>query len=162
MSIYIIRAIGTNMFKVGYTAGDPEKRLSQLQTGCPHKLEIYRIIDGAGREVEKQIADDLTDFSANGGGEWFVIAPFVLDRRLERFTAPERDISVEEFGRLEWEWAHRPPGEKDSDIVNEMAELLVEWGKWHESGDAETIKKEDYSSEEWMSIPIDLNGEGRE
>jgi hypothetical protein len=42
---YFVRAGIRGAIKIGYTSGDPEARLSQLQTGCPHPLRLIGVID---------------------------------------------------------------------------------------------------------------------
>jgi hypothetical protein len=44
--IYIINAMGTDLYKIGFTDGNIEKRLASLQTGCPDKLTITATLDG--------------------------------------------------------------------------------------------------------------------
>jgi hypothetical protein len=45
-TVYIIRAVDTNFVKVGFTQGDPRKRLRELQTGCPLRLEVEAAMPG--------------------------------------------------------------------------------------------------------------------
>lgn len=45
--IYFAQADGTELVKIGYTGGDPHKRLSELQTGCPHRLILLTAIEDA-------------------------------------------------------------------------------------------------------------------
>ena len=46
-SIYLIVAPKMNAVKIGYTAGDPLKRLRQLQTGCPDDLQLADAGEGS-------------------------------------------------------------------------------------------------------------------
>lgn len=50
-NVYFIGCNGMGI-KIGYTKNDPIKRLKQLQTGCPYKLELLYVIDGASRDTE--------------------------------------------------------------------------------------------------------------
>jgi hypothetical protein len=75
-TVYIIRAVDTNFVKVGFTQGDPRKRLRELQTGCPLRLEVEAAMPGT-LEAEQFIHEMLTRFQvkAPGGNEWFCIGP---------------------------------------------------------------------------------------
>jgi hypothetical protein len=42
--VYFINIENTTKFKIGYTKQYPEKRMSTLQTGCPDKLVMFKII----------------------------------------------------------------------------------------------------------------------
>lgn len=67
--IYVINAIGTNLYKIGFSArenyGD---RLNELQTGSPHDLELLLWLDGTMDE-EKYLHDSLNAFRYRR--EWF-------------------------------------------------------------------------------------------
>lgn len=54
--------------KIGYTSGDPAKRLRDLQTGCPTKLDMFGYIPGTQRD-ERELHDEFS--SAHIRGEWF-------------------------------------------------------------------------------------------
>lgn len=66
--IYIIQAVGTDRYKIGFTARDPVKRLAELQIGSPFPLELNHFFAGSMRE-EKDLHEALESF--NVGGEWF-------------------------------------------------------------------------------------------
>lgn len=55
--------------KIG-KADEPEKRLKELQTGCPEKLEIKLVIDG-GEDKERMLHKALNKYRYRG--EWFQI-----------------------------------------------------------------------------------------
>lgn len=69
--VYIIAAEGTQFFKIGYSE-NPQFRLAELQTGCPHFLKIIGQWPGS-MEAESQIHIRLE--SCRGIGEWFSISP---------------------------------------------------------------------------------------
>lgn len=71
--IYIIKAVGTNLYKIGYTSrNDFSLRLNELQntTASPHYLELLLLIDGS-EEDEKTIHRALSKFRVSG--EWFEV-----------------------------------------------------------------------------------------
>jgi len=161
MTVYIVRAIGTNMFKVGYTVGDVEKRLRELQTGCPNRLEVYHIFRGAGRGMEKEISTDLSDFTADGGSEWFSISSSVLDSRLKMFTIPS-GASDEEVGEGSNDWIYRPANGRDDSIVNEIAQLQHRKKAWQNRSSNDEIRSKSYSDEEIDKMFKFLGGRGRD
>jgi hypothetical protein len=74
--LYLIRRIGTKYYKIGIT-NDLNKRLSTLQTGCPHELRMIfyaeaDMDDYLGKEI-KYIEDFLhKNFNEQRHrGEWF-------------------------------------------------------------------------------------------
>ena len=68
--LYIIQSRVTGAVKVG-RSDNPERRLSQLQTGCPHSLKIILIVENGGT-LEKHVHDLLIKYKTrNHGGEWF-------------------------------------------------------------------------------------------
>lgn len=66
--IYFIRGRESGRIKIGYTAGDPERRLAALQTGSSEVLELVVAVDGdqqRERALHRQLA------AARLTGEWF-------------------------------------------------------------------------------------------
>lgn len=68
MTVYVVRAKGTDLYKVGYTSGSAKERIASMQTGCPYDLEVVCELDG-GRKAEQALHAVLTDFRSSG--EWF-------------------------------------------------------------------------------------------
>lgn len=68
--VYVIRAAGTDFYKIGYTGGSIEARMRQISTYCPHELTIFCVIDG-GRLMEKEIHRTLRVYHARN--EWFSV-----------------------------------------------------------------------------------------
>jgi hypothetical protein len=70
--------------KVGFTSGDPRKRLKALQTGCPHRLRILGFVMGNEtyeRELHQVLCDD------NTAGEWFAWSPYVQKIIMDQLEA---------------------------------------------------------------------------
>ena len=68
--LYIIQMAITGAFKVGRSK-DVERRLGELQVGCPHRLRVLLVADGLGhleRSVHRTLSQHQTRY---GGGEWF-------------------------------------------------------------------------------------------
>lgn len=69
MTIYFVQAqVDDGPIKIGYTGGDPLRRLSQLRTGSPVALELISTIPGS-REDEQQL--HVLHRHDRIGGEWF-------------------------------------------------------------------------------------------
>ena len=76
--IYLIRIEGTNTCKIGYTkeSKGPLKRMEELQTGCPFKLEYVDAYLTEFRQVEhilhrKFVTKKTTEDDVELLGEWF-------------------------------------------------------------------------------------------
>lgn len=70
--VYVIRAKETDFVKIGYTNTSPLTRLAELQTGCPHILELESVIETtAPKTVETRIHAALKKHHYRG--EWYKI-----------------------------------------------------------------------------------------
>jgi len=74
--IYFIRAKGSGAVKIGFTDGDPRRRLSQLQTGNHEPLELIGTSHG-DKADESYIHEVLHKYHLNG--EWFEGHADVID-----------------------------------------------------------------------------------
>lgn len=55
MAVYFIKAIESNRIKIGFTLGDPQDRLKQLQTSTSDKLEVVATHKHGSRGLEKKL-----------------------------------------------------------------------------------------------------------
>lgn len=97
MTIYFIKA-GRSV-KIGYTTGDPERRLRELQTANPRKLVLLAAIPGS-REDEVRLHKKFD--SDRVTGEWFTLSRSIkkLLRQLEgwTFSVPDQnELFLEKF-----------------------------------------------------------------
>jgi hypothetical protein len=67
MTVYFARATGTDFVKIGYAAM-VERRVAQLQAGCPHRLEIVRTVEG---DFATEAAFHAIFAEHRTEGEWF-------------------------------------------------------------------------------------------
>ena len=67
-SLYLLNAKGTCFYKIGITKKNIEKRISNLQTGCPYKLTLILEIEG-NNDTEKELHNEYQNFKEHG--EWF-------------------------------------------------------------------------------------------
>lgn len=74
--LYIIRQKNDKTIKIGIS-DDVRKRLSQLQTGNPNRLELLRTLDCGNRETALRIEQVLHKRYASKRlqGEWFQVEP---------------------------------------------------------------------------------------
>lgn len=89
--IYFIHDKQSGAVKIGYAA-DPQKRLAELQTGCPNGLELIRTLHGQRRE-EKEVHRRLKRFRHRG--EWFAANAGPLNAaiaEMRRLAAEEREM----------------------------------------------------------------------
>lgn len=75
--IYFALASGTDLVKIGFTSGDPLKRLGELQTGCPHKLVLLGTSWG-DEQKEASLHAEFKDVRVSG--EWFRLTTKTLIR----------------------------------------------------------------------------------
>lgn len=67
---------GIERCKIGFTTGDPNKRLAALQSGSPTRLGIYCAIPGS-KATEKLFHDTFSPLRLHG--EWFAVRHKLLD-----------------------------------------------------------------------------------
>lgn len=66
--VYFIEAVGAGLVKIGFTDGNPEDRLKQLQTGCPHALRLRAAMHG---DLNREKAMHQQFAHLRESGEWF-------------------------------------------------------------------------------------------
>lgn len=71
-TVYVLRAKGTNLVKIGFTAGDVEERRRALQTGCPHELVVELTFAGT---MEDERRAHAIHHEQRLVGEWFQLDP---------------------------------------------------------------------------------------
>lgn len=71
--IYIIAPEGSNTVKIGYTAGEPARRVAGLQTGNPARLVLRWSGDG-DQLLERHLHVVFNDYRVQG--EWFDLSSF--------------------------------------------------------------------------------------
>lgn len=60
--------------KIGMSKNDPQKRLTQLQTGNRKNLTVYRaIITKDYKKLERELHDKYAKYRIRPNGEWFKI-----------------------------------------------------------------------------------------
>ena len=131
--IYIIRAEGTNYYKIGSTK-DVGKRLKGLQTGCPNKLSLITSFNG-NYEHEKRIQEHLKKYKTRENGEWFELTFGLLVEKLsERIVNSyiDREVIIEIPKKIKIHL--RAKGKSIS--KEEYNEMQREWYKWRKRAKA--------------------------
>lgn len=93
--VYLINAVDTNLYKVGYTNKDVNFRMKALQTGCPYKLKLIHSVNGSVHH-EKKIHEFWDHLRTNG--EWF---EFKTEFVLEKIRSQMDSINVEQENNFE-------------------------------------------------------------
>lgn len=89
--VYALRAGDTNLFKIGHTYGRVEDRVKALQTGCPHRLSIFRCDPTFHpSEMEKLFHHILAWYRQ--AGEWFEVRPETVEDIFDTTATPGRMI----------------------------------------------------------------------
>ncbi len=94
--IYLVKAEGTNLYKIGYTGGKVRNRVKSMQTGCPHKLSVIKKVEGS-KYREKLLHEAFS--SKQRQGEWFEFN----DENLEEVSIRMTTIKDCEFNFTEAE-----------------------------------------------------------
>lgn len=95
-TVYFVRTVGFNLFKVGYSRGDGRFRLSVLKTACPFDLELLILFRG-GLDVERHWHAMLRPLRVRR--EWFRYTPEIheLFREAVLTNARRRRFSLEDL-----------------------------------------------------------------
>lgn len=75
--IYYIACTATMHCKIGFTAGDPIKRMRGLQTGAPAPLVLLAVHPGT-MEDERKLHEQFAEHCVHG--EWFAPSEQLLER----------------------------------------------------------------------------------
>ncbi|MEB3191101.1 MAG: YozE family protein, partial [Snowella sp.] len=73
--VYFIQSQGTHTIKIGYTSGQAQNRLKDLQTAHPYQLNILATLPG-DRNYEKSLHQRFAEYRLKG--EWFEPHPDLL------------------------------------------------------------------------------------
>ena len=100
--IYLVKAEGTNLYKIGYTGGKAKNRVKAMQTGCPYKLSIIKEVDGS-QYREKLLHEAF--LGKRKQGEWFEFD----DETLEEVSVEMVTIQDSEWNITETESCKQKP-----------------------------------------------------
>lgn len=91
MEVYIIKAIGTSLYKLGI-AENAQERKCQLQTGSPFRLKlVFRLESEKALKIEQRVHSVFSIFKVHG--EWFDLK----DHQVITVMAKIRRLQFQEF-----------------------------------------------------------------
>ena len=90
-NIYFIGSLASGTVKIG-RSNNPEKRLNKLQTGNPHKLVLYGVIDDVTAELESRLHRILDPFRLEG--EWFKLTDEVIRFMISKTDKISYDFKI--------------------------------------------------------------------
>ena len=96
--VYFMKA--GELVKIGTTKGSVAARAAQLQTGCPHKIEVLCVING-GHDRESRLHRQFAHLRVHG--EWFFASIDLMaciDALRDSEAQAERLLKIEECNRL--------------------------------------------------------------
>jgi len=134
--IYLVKAGNTSFYKIGIS-DNPQKRLAEIQTGCPHKLKLlsYGLSDDP-HTLEKDFHKRYERYRA--AGEWFNLPFWKVREAKTLISLPHVD-----------EWETRMQAVKDLDLCFEesmdfSSEKIIE------------VQTKDQMIADKLNIPEDL------
>ena len=94
--IYLVKAEGTNLYKIGYTASTAESRIKAMHSGCPHKLSIVEEVVGS-QEKERWLHETFSENRKHG--EWFEFDEEIIEKVCEKIKTkkPKPEINLEQW-----------------------------------------------------------------
>ena len=72
--VYLLCELGSNpeSYKIGITKDNPEKRVKQLQTGNPNKIEVLKCYESKNyKTIEKWLHKKYSLNKTDSNNEWF-------------------------------------------------------------------------------------------
>lgn len=103
--VYIIRA--GERVKIGWCAGNVEKRRSELQTGCPDRLEVVVVFPGSRAEEADCHRRFTRDRCDEGGQEWFRLSDDIQEFIVEQQRIhADLQLSIENGARYRALWSY--------------------------------------------------------
>ena len=117
--VYLVWVEGTDKYKIG-SSDYPERRVSQLQTGCPYKLQLLvamECVEESSECVERRLHQKFRRFRTIG--EYFAFPPTRLPEVLDAFSVSTKFIQ-DKIAEARAEI----PAESRQKIKNTFEELL--------------------------------------
>lgn len=98
--LYILRDGNTNNYKIGKT-NNLKRRMKELQTGCPHKLEVIKLWKHTRKDkiarYERVLQNYYTKYSKHTKGEWFELTEEDITTLKIPETIAEQNKMVEDM-----------------------------------------------------------------
>jgi Meiotically up-regulated gene 113 len=117
-SVYIAKCQG--YYKIGYTGGDPRKRIAELQTGNPFPVEYMGSISGS-LEVEDALHERFAHKHVRG--EWFALNDADL-RDILSVKDPEFELRLAKLSKMLGKLSHK----QQTELYRELLQIRKEFG----------------------------------
>lgn len=129
---YLVGAEGSPLVKIGYTGGDPKKRLASLQTGQPMTLSLLWSVGG---DYEDALHQRFADYRVRG--EWFDLTPLGDPVAVVREAVESGLVKVEEVAvpDLESDTSVPPPRRDPSESLFELLNKFYAGGNSFDAWD---------------------------
>ena len=101
-NIYFVGSTELMVVKIG-KSDDPVKRLSQLQTGTPHKLTLFRIFKNVPADCEYKLHKKFSHLRKQG--EWFQLNDELLHFMINKQHGSKLgSLFDESLTEIDWKW----------------------------------------------------------
>lgn len=118
MAVYFAQAGESGPVKIGWCKDSPKKRVADLQTGCPVKLNILYVVTRCARNFEGNLHELFSKHRIRG--EWFTYCKEIqefISRHYNAEEAREFRLRIREQDRLEKE--HEEEEEREQEQYEE-------------------------------------------
>lgn len=96
--LYILRNGKTQEYKIGITS-NLNRRISELQTGCPHELTIVKLWQHYQRKTiekyERVLHRYYKEYRIRSNGEWFKLPKSEIEKLCKPDTIAEQNEFIE-------------------------------------------------------------------
>ena len=94
--VYLLCELGTpERYKIGITREDPKKRVKQLQTGSSNEIILLKAFSSSFyKKIEKTLHREYSQYSSNGGTEWFELPTDLVFKFESRCNQLEENFKV--------------------------------------------------------------------
>lgn len=146
--IYVIRQVGTNYYKIGFSETHPERRWKELKTGTPNGLKVITYFRGSMRD-EARLHEAFKRFARHG--EWFkcdamTLLTVAIDATLGHNTVPKVNIDkfegVQTFLKEHYAFHRKTP--KDQFDGTSQEELYDRYCEWIFRKDSEGLGQDEF------------------
>ncbi len=129
-TVYFFKVGDKELFKIGKTTGDPEKRLKAVSTGSAYSLEIFKLIE---HEQHSQLEIFLHKFFKEDraeNGEFFFIPLSKFDNRVENalqaFEKLQNELhQIEDFKNIKNNDTVLDNTQEANEIYNDLINIIL-------------------------------------
>ena len=103
--MYILQNGNTNQYKIGIT-NDLNRRLAELQTGCPNEIKVVKLYTHYQRKIIEKYERVLHNYYTKAGckirpnGEWFELCKSDIYNLCKPNTIQEQNDFIEKIKKM--------------------------------------------------------------